>query len=368
MKKPIPFLELATQHAQLADELTIKFRHLLKKGIFSAGEEVDGFERNVQNLLKLPSAIACSNGTDALGLALRALEIGEGDEVIVPDFTWVSTAEAVVNVGAKPVFCDVKEDGLISFGHLEKLIGAKTKAVIPVHLYGKMVDMKALMTLAKRYRLKVIEDAAQAFGAFQHGISAGAYGDVGCFSFYPTKNIGALGEAGLMVTHDKRLEKRLRLILNHGRSERNVHVMAGQNSKIDTLQAGFLNVKLGYYKQWTQWRRKLAAVYLNELTGIKALVLPEEVLEESHNVHLFTVRLKERDALKTFLQENGIGTLIHYPVQLSETEAFDQPSFTPMAKQISQSTLSLPLHPYLGEDEAMRVCETIKVFFGKGVR
>ena len=368
MKKPIPFLELASQHRELQDELLWKFTDILKKGVFSAGEEVNAFEMNVQHLLNLPSTIACSNGTDALELALRALDIGPGDEVVVPGLTWVSTAEAVVNVGAMPVFCDVEEDGLISFDHIGKLIGSKTKAVIPVHLYGKMVDMKALMTLAERHRLKVIEDAAQAFGAFQHGISAGAYGNVGCFSFYPTKNIGALGEAGLVVTHDRKLEEKIRLILNHGQPERNVHRLAGRNSKIDTLQAGFLNVKLGYYKQWTQWRRKLAAVYLNELTGIKELILPEGILAENHNAHLFTVRLKERDALKTFLQENGIGTLIHYPVQLSETEAFDQPSFTPMAKQISQSTLSLPLHPYLGEDEAMRVCETIKVFFGKGVR
>lgn len=363
MKKSIPFLELASQHRELQNELMLKFRDVLKKGIFSAGKEVKVFERNVQNLLKLPAAIACSNGTDALELALKALNIGPGDEVIVPDLTWVSTAEAVVNVGAKPVFCDVGEDGLISFDKIEPLIGPKTKAIIPVHLYGKMVDMNTFMTLAKRHDLKVVEDAAQAFGAFQNGISASAYGDIGCFSFYPTKNIGALGEAGLMVTHDRRLEKRLRLILNHGQPERNIHRFPGRNSKIDTLQAGFLNVKLGYYKQWAQKRKKLVAVYLNELTGIKELILPEGILKESHNAHLFTVRLKQRDALKAFLQENGIGTAIHYPLPLSQTEAFYRPASTPIAKQISQSTLSLPLHPYLREDEALRVCETIQAFF-----
>ncbi|MEX2595167.1 MAG: DegT/DnrJ/EryC1/StrS family aminotransferase [Anditalea sp.] len=363
MKKYIPFLELGTLHQQIADELKEKFLEVLGEGIFSAGKEVAMFEKKVGNLLKVSYAIPCSNGTDALELALTALEIGPGDEVIVPALTWTSTAEAVVNVGAKPIFCDVDQDGLIAVSEAEKLVTTRTKGMIPVHLYGKMVDMKRLLNFAHQHQLRVIEDGAQAFGAFQQGISAGAFGDIGCFSFYPTKNLGALGEAGLLTTKEEILAKRLRFILNHGQSERNVHELVGRNSKIDTLQAAFLNVKLRHFDTWQNIRKRWASHYLKELQEVKAFHLPHDILNADHNAHLFTIRFNQRDTLKDYLEKQGIGTAVHYPASLPKTKAFYSLSSFPVAEEIARTTLSLPLHPLLKEEELMLICGKIKDFF-----
>jgi UDP-2-acetamido-2-deoxy-ribo-hexuluronate aminotransferase len=364
MKRPIPFLELKTMHQHLSEELHQKFDEVLAEGIFSAGKEVDVLEESVREMLGLPHAIACSNGTDALELSLKALGIGYGDEVIVPALTWISTAEAVANVGAKPVFCDVNEEGLMTPAGLENAISPKTKALIPVHLYGKMVDMPELMDFARRHGLKVIEDAAQAFGARQQGRSAGSFGDVGCFSFYPTKNIGALGEAGLITCKDEALGQQIRILLNHGQSARDVHPLQGRNSKIDSLQAAFLNVKLRHFSEWQATRKKLVGIYMRELQDITAIRLPKGIMEEDHNAHLFTIQTDKRDALKQYLKQQGIGTAIHYPKPLHLTEAFRSLNSFPMAEKISKSTLSLPLHPYLKEEEVGWICGEMRRFFG----
>lgn len=349
-------------HQHLAGELHEKFAEMLAEGVFSAGKEVDVLESRVAHLLGLPNAIACSNGTDALELSLNALGIGPGDEVIVPALTWISTAEAVANVGAKPVFCDVDEEGLMRPATVEPSISPRTKALIPVHLYGKMVDMPQLMEFASVQGLKVIEDAAQALGANQQRRSAGSFGDIGCFSFYPTKNIGALGEAGLITCKDKAVAQQIRILLNHGQSERDVHPLQGRNSKIDSLQAGFLNVKLRHFSSWQGTRKKLATIYLRELKGIAEIRLPKGILEKDHNVHLFTIQTQKRDGIKEYLEQQGIGTAIHYPKPLHLTEAFRSPNSFPMAEQISKSTLSLPLHPYLKENEVEWICGEIVNF------
>jgi dTDP-4-amino-4,6-dideoxygalactose transaminase len=362
MKKWIPFLELSSQHRQIAHELKEKFMEVLGNGVFSAGDEVSLFEKNVEKLLQVPHAIACSNGTDALEMALAALGIGNGDEVIVPALTWVSTAEAVVNVGAKPVFCEVDQEGLIVVSEAEKLITPRTKGVIPVHLYGKTVEMKGVIAFAQEYQLKVIEDAAQAFGAFQHGTSTGAFGDIGCFSFYPTKNLGALGEAGLITTRSNNLAERLRWMLNHGQSQRDVHVLVGRNSKIDTLQAAFLNVKLLHFTSWQRTRKELASLYLKELKGIEGLHLPTSIIDEDHNAHLFTIRLNQREALKEYLKKQGIGTAVHYPACLPKTKAFSRLSPFPQAEEIARTTISLPLHPHLKKEEVLFICGKIRDF------
>jgi UDP-2-acetamido-2-deoxy-ribo-hexuluronate aminotransferase len=366
MKRQIPFLELKSMHGHLGEELMEKFAEVLAEGIFSAGREVDALEENVRKMLGLPNAIACSNGTDALELSLKVLEIGQGDEVIVPALTWISTAEAVANVGAKPVFCDVNEEGLMTPDLVESIISSKTRALIPVHLYGKMVDMPKLMDFAGQQGTKVIEDAAQAFGARQQGRSAGSFGDTGCFSFYPTKNIGALGEAGLITCKDKDLEQQIRILLNHGQSERDVHPLQGRNSKIDSLQAAFLNVKLRHFDSWQATRKKLASIYLHELQDIAAIRLPEGILEEDHNAHLFAIQTERRDALKQYLEQQGIGTAIHYPRPLHLTEAFRSLNFFPMAEKISKSTVSLPLHPYLKEEEVEWICGEVRRFYVVG--
>ncbi|UCS93058.1 DegT/DnrJ/EryC1/StrS family aminotransferase [Echinicola marina] len=363
MKKSIPFLELAAMHADLADELQSKFAHMLQKGVFSGGDEIAELERSLAVYLKSRHAIACSNGTDALELALRALEIGPGDEVIVPALTWVSTAEVVKMVGAEIVFCDVDSNGLINIDQMESMITKRTKAVIPVHLYGKMVNMDRLLSITKPKGIKVVEDAAQALGAFKQGKSAGAFGDIGCFSFYPTKNLGALGEAGLLITADDFLDRKLRLLLTHGQPERDVHELIGRNSRIDTLQAGFLNVKLDYFLPWQQKRKLLAGIYLEHLQHIRGISMPKGILKEDHNAHLFTIKLEERDKLKGYLFDRGIGTAIHYPLPVPATPVFSDNGDFPIANKIASTTLSLPLHPYLGEREVRLVCEGIQGFF-----
>ncbi|MDN3667829.1 DegT/DnrJ/EryC1/StrS family aminotransferase [Echinicola jeungdonensis] len=364
MKKPIPFLELTRMHEDLAEELKAKFDQGLKKGVFSGGEEVAQLENRMSNYLNVPNAIGCANGTDALELALRVLGIGAGDEVIVPALTWVSTAEVVKMVGAKVVFCEVDHYGLLDINQVAHLISPHTKAIISVHLYGKMVDMERLMKLAKNQGIEVIEDAAQAFGAFQNGKSAGCWGDIGCFSFYPTKNLGALGEAGLLTTQNDRLAYLLRLMINHGQFQRDNHELIGRNSRIDTLQAAFLNVKLDYFEAWQNRRKALAKLYLEHLQHLKGIQVDSGILTEDHNAHLLAIQTGERDELRTFLDKEGIGTAIHYPLEVPAIPAFGGEREFPMAHKIAQNTLSLPLHPYLKEEEVRRVCVEVSRFFG----
>lgn len=352
-------------HQDLAEELKDKFSEVLREGVFSAGKQVDELESKVCELLGLSHAIACSNGTDALEMALKVMDIGQSDEVILPALTWVSTAEAVVNSGASPVYCDVDEEGLIDVSSIEERVSARTKAIIPVHLYGKMVAMPPLMAFSRARQLTVIEDAAQAFGAVQQGQSAGAFGDIGCFSFYPTKNLGALGEAGMLVTQSQEMEDKLRMILNHGQSSRDVHELRGRNSKIDSLQAAFLTVKLKHFNRWQERRKKWAFLYLSELQGIDAMILPRSILNPDHNSHLFTIQVQERALLKLYLEQQGIGTAIHYPSPVPLTTAFYDPGSFPMAERISNTTLSLPLHPYLKEEEVLSICRELKRFYRK---
>lgn len=349
---------------ELKDALKSKFAEMLDKGIFSGGDEVGLLECQISTFLKTPFSIACANGTDALELALRALEIGEGDEVIVPAMTWVSTAEVVILVGAKPVFWDTDEDGLLA-EDWGKAITSKTKAVIPVHLYGKMVDMKSLMKRAKKHKLFVIEDGAQSFGSFQKGKAAGIFGDVGCLSFYPTKNLGALGEAGMCLTNSVVLNERMRLLLNHGQAVRDKHELVGRNSRIDSIQAGFLNVFLERFPEFQSLRKKLAEMYLDGLADIEELKLPSGILNVDHNCHLFVIQTTRRDELKKYLIENGIGTSIHYPHILPEMKPFSSEGAFPNARNLSEQGLSLPLNPWMKEEEIEYVIGKIREFFLK---
>ncbi len=357
----IPFLDLSLMEESLKGRLKNRFSQVLETGVFSGGKEVVQFERSVSSFLNSSFSIPCANGTDALELALRALEIGRGDEVIVPAMTWVSTAEAVVLVGAKPVFWDTDENGLLQ-EDWEKAITKKTKAVIPVHLYGKMVEMESLIAKAKDHHLFVLEDAAQAFGAFQKGKAAGTWGDVGCLSFYPTKNLGALGEAGMCLTQDAALERKLRLLLNHGQPIRDQHELVGRNSRIDTLQATFLNVMLEDFEANQEKRKAISKQYLEAFSGIEGLKLPDGVLEADHNAHLFVIQTEKRDELKAFLAEQGIGTAIHYPCILPDMKPFNVEGDFLNAKKLASTGLSLPLNPYLKEEEVGFICRVLRRF------
>ncbi|GAA0879551.1 DegT/DnrJ/EryC1/StrS family aminotransferase [Algoriphagus jejuensis] len=360
----IPFLDLKRMDGSLKERLKSKFSGALDAGIFSGGKEVATFEASISGLLNSPFSISCANGTDALELALRTLEIGPGDEVVVPAMTWVSTAEAVVMVGAKPVFWDTDETGLIR-ADWEKAISTKTKVVIPVHLYGKMPDMKALTDKAKKHRIAVIEDAAQAFGSVQDGKAAGTWSDVGCLSFYPTKNLGALGEAGMCLTQDERIAERIRLLLNHGQPLRDQHVLIGRNSRVDTLQAAFLNVLLEDFEINQVKRKAIARRYLSAFAGIDELMLPSRILEADHNAHLFVVRTERRDELRTFLAQKEIGTAIHYPTIIPDLKPFQSTGDFTNARKLAKTGLSLPLNPFLSEEEIAIVIKAILAFFEK---
>lgn len=365
MNKPIPFLDLSQIPLDLKIALKEKFSQMLDKGVFSGGEEVVLFESRLKEYLRVPFAIPCSNGSDALEVALRILGIGTGDEVIVPALTWVSTAEAVIMSGAKPVFADTDENGLIDLGKLESLTTQKTKAIIPVHLYGKMVDMERLLGWSNPKNIRVVEDAAQAFGAFQNGISAGNWGDIGCFSFYPTKNLGALGEAGALTTKDENLHRKLMQLANHGQTSRDEHHGVGRNAKIDSIQAGFMNVKMDYFESWQKKRKLLASIYLDSLKNLVGLTLPAEILESNHNAHLFVIQTDKRNSLKLFLDSKGIGTAIHYPTIIPKMLPYLDGKEYPCAEKLSKCILSLPLNPWITEEDVLSISNEIKRFFEK---
>jgi len=358
----IPFLDLSRMEEPLKRRLKDRFSELLDAGVFSGGKEVQVFELTVSEFLKSKSSISCANGTDALELALRALGIGLGDEVIVPAMTWVSTAEAVVMVGAKPIFWDTDQQGLLR-SDWEKAVTPKTKAVIPVHLYGKMVEMDSLMEKANALQLKVIEDAAQAFGAFQEGKAAGTFGDVGCMSFYPTKNLGALGEAGMCLTQNSQLAEKIRLLLNHGQPIRDQHESVGRNSRIDTLQAAFLTVMLEDFEKNQATRKEIAKSYLEAFDGISELILPKAILESDHNAHLFVVQTNQREKLNGFLASKGITTAIHYPAILPDMKPFFSKGEFHNARNLAYQGLSLPLNPYLKQEEIDRIIYVVQQFF-----
>lgn len=346
----------------LKSRLKSRFSEVLEAGIFSGGKEVETLEGAISDFLQSNYSIACANGTDALELALRALGIGPGDEVIVPAMTWVSTAEAVVLVGAKPVFWDTDQYGLLRTDW-EKAVTPKTQAVIPVHLYGKMVDMNSLMAKAKQHHLFLIEDAAQAFGAFKDEKAAGTWGDVGCLSFYPTKNLGSLGEAGMCLAQDAEISEKIRLLLNHGQPIRDQHELVGRNSRIDTVQAAFLNVMLEDFERNQTKRKEIAESYLEGFSGISELTLPEGILAKDHNAHLFVIQTRQRDELKKFLAEKGIGTAIHYPTILPDMKPYLSVGDFPNARNLANQGLSLPLNPYLREEEVGEIIKMVHSFF-----
>lgn len=358
----VPFLDLSRMDSKLKVALKNKFNQLLEEGRFSGGSEVDLLESRVSEQLRSPYSIACANGTDAIELALRALGIGLGDEVIVPALTWVSTAEVVNMVGAKPVFWDIDEDGLLA-KDWTNAITAKTKAVIPVHLYGKMVNMGLLVEQALKNRLFVIEDAAQAFGSSQKGKAAGTWGDVGCLSFYPTKNLGALGEAGMCLTGDSDLAKKIRLISNHGQPVRDRHVLVGRNSRIDTIQAGFLNVMLDFQPAQNIKRKYFASKYYHELADLIEIKLPNGILNEDHNAHLFVIQIENRERLRNYLLQNGIAAAIHYPSILPDMKPYKVSGEFSNSRNYSEKAISLPLNPWLKEEEIVYVINKIRAYF-----
>ena len=359
----VPFVDLSALHAPLQPTILRAIDQVVSQGVIMGGEAVAAFEADFAQYIGTDCCISCANGTDALEIILRALEINAGDQVIVPANGWMSAAEAVRLVGATPVFVDshphtytMNPDEVVT--HLTE----RTRAIIPIHLYGFAADVSELVELAHSHDIKVIEDCAQAHGAAIGNRKVGSLGDVAAFSFYPTKNLGALGDGGAMLTSDAALARKLRSIANHGQIARDQPIRLGRNSRMDALQATVLSIKLPYLDEWNRQRRHLARHYRQRLENT-SLTLPILPAGERHVHHLYVVRVKGRDQLQRYLAEHGIITQIHYPTPVPALAPFctlpsAQEVFSVATRQAPE-LLSLPLHPAMSEDTVDYVCDIL---------
>ena len=359
----VPFADLAMQTAEVRPELDAVWRELLDSHRFIGGDVVEAFEREWAAYCGTDFAVSVGNGTDSLHLILRALGIGRGDEVVVPANTFIATAEAVVLAGAVPVFVDVLPDTLlVDPAQVEAAITPRTAAVVPVHLFGQMADMDRLTEVAQRAGVALVEDAAQAHGAFHDGSRAGSVGAAGSFSFYPGKNLGAFGDGGAVTTSDPELAARLRSLRDHGRalSDRYLHDHVGVNSRLDALQAGILSVKLRHLDGWTRARRAHAAAYREQLPA-DVVTMVEETPATPSVHHLAVVRTDRRQEAVDGLALRGIDTGIHYPVpcHLQEPYAAYSRGALPVAESAASEILSLPMFPHLTPDQVSHVCESV---------
>jgi len=359
----IPLVDLKAETEAIAEEIAQAIQRVVKSGWFILGEEVERFEAEFSKYVGTKYAIGVNSGSDALLLALQALGIGAGDEVITVSHTFISTADAIARNGAKPVFVDINADTYcIDAAKIEARITNKTKAIIPVHLYGHPADMDAIMEIARRYSLYVVEDACQAHGAEYKGKKAGSIGDVGCFSFYPIKNLGAYGDGGMVVTNDAELAKKLRMLRNYGQPEKYHHDFIGVNSRLDEMQAAILRVKLRHLDGWNE-RRRIAAKAYNKLLAKSNAVIPVEKRYAKHVYHLYVIRCRERENLQHHLLENGIQTQIHYPIPVHKQKAYLSLAANtnlPVTERICQEIISLPMHPFLRDDEISAIAECVR--------
>ena len=366
--EPVPFNDLSHQWRQIREQTLPDLERLFEKGAFTLGPYVDAFERAVADYLGAKHAVGVNSGTSALHLALIAAGIGPGDKVLIPSLTFIATAWAALYVGAIPVLCDIDADSAtIDVSDAEHRVDRAVKAIIPVHLYGQPANMDAVMELAARHSLAVIEDAAQAIGARYRGHSIGTIGELGCFSFYPGKNLGAAGEGGLVVTADAAKAQRIRSLRHHAQVERYTHVEVGFNYRMEGIQGLVLSRKLPLLDVWTQTRREFAHAYQERLSGLP-LVLPR-VVNGDHVYHLYVVRTKERNRLRDYLLAHGIETGLHYPVPLHAQPCFahlvDGPNDYPVAQRYAEECLSLPLYTGMTIAQVDRVCDVITTFFGR---
>lgn len=365
----VPFNDLYAQYLSLKSEIDAAIAGTIENSAFVRGPEVEAFEENYAKLMGVEHCVSCANGTDALYIAMHALGVKPGDEVIVPAHSWISTSETVSQAGGTVVFCDTREDDFtIDIDAIEAKITDKTVGIIPVHLYGHPAQMDAVMRIAKQHSLWVIEDCAQAHLATFEGTQVGQFGDAATFSFYPGKNLGAMGDAGALVTGDAQFARRAACFARHGGLVKGSHEIEGINSRLDGLQAAILNVKLPHLADWTKKRQAVADAYLNRLNGIGDLILPQIDTRASHVWHLFVIRTKQRDALKAHLAENGIQTVINYPVALPFLEAYAHQNNAiddfPTAYGHQSDILSLPIFPDMTDEQITHVAERVKHFFG----
>jgi len=365
--EPVPQLDLAAQYAAIGSEIRTAVERVMASQQFVLGREGAALEDEIAKLCGVAHAVGVASGTDALILALRACGVGAGDEVLLPPFTFVATGSAVSALGAKPVFADIRPDTYnIDPSELERRITPRTRAIVVVHLYGLAAEMDPILTFAKSSKLPVIEDNAQAIGACYRGRRTGSLGDAACVSFYPTKNLGAYGDAGMVVTNSAQIAARIRTLRNHGQSEKYRSAEPGWNSRLDEIQAAILRVKLRHLSDWKRARQSHAAEYnqlFSQIPGVMPPLAPEGF---EHVYHQYTIRIEQRDALQKFLSERNIGSTVYYPYPLHLQPLYaslgHKPGDFPHAERAAHEVLSLPMYPELRKEQIARVVETIAEF------
>ncbi len=357
----VQFIDFKEQYETIKNEVNAGLAQVFEKGNFILGQEEKDFETDFSRYCGAQYGVGVNSGTDALYLAMASLDIGPGDEVILPTFTFIATALCVSFTGATPVFCDVETSTYnLAPSKLEKLITKKTKAIIPVHIYGQAGDMDAVTKIARQHKIKVVEDAAQAHGATYKGKKIGSLGDVSCFSFYPTKSLGAFGDGGMIVTSNKPVYEKALMLRDYGRTGRYEHKIKGYNSRLDTIQAVVLAAKLKRLDEWNKMRAQNAAYYNQLLKKIKGVIVPETLDNRTHVFQTYAVRLKNRDKIAEELKKAGVSVLIHYPIPLHLQEAYKELGYKrgdfPVAEQIADEVLSLPMFPHMSKQQIEYVC------------
>jgi dTDP-4-amino-4,6-dideoxygalactose transaminase len=363
----IKFIDLYQQYLPIQAEIDRAIQAVICDGVFIGGKQVSEFENNFAEYQQAAYCIGVGNGTDALEIAIEALDLPKGSEIIVPGNSFIASAEAVTRTGHRVVFCDANcDDYTLNIENAKSRITDKTAAIMAVHLYGHPCNMDELMAMAQAYQLKIVEDCAQAHGAEYRNKRVGTIGDIGTFSFYPTKNLGAYGDGGAIITNDAELARKCLMISNHGQVKKYHHQFEGRNSKLDALQAAILNVKLKYLDLWINRRIEIADFYLEQLKGIENLVLPVRQLWVKQVYHLFVVRCAMRDHLKTELEQAGIQTGIHYPIALPKLPAYrycKQAEESMFVNQADEILLSLPMGEHLTVIDTYKIVRVLQRFF-----
>lgn len=365
----IPFVNLKKQYLSIKQEIDSSIKNVIDNSAFIGGEHVELFASNLSKLLELKYALPVANGTDALYISMKMLGITQGDEVITTAHSWISTSETISQTGAKPVFVDTNEFFCINEDQIEEKITEKTKAIIPVHLYGHAANMDAIMRIAEQYGIYVIEDCAQAILTKWNNTYVGSFGKTGTISFFPGKNLGAYGDAGGIITSDEELFLNMKRFANHGSLKKHMHDIEGINSRLDSIQASILNVKIQYIEQWIAMRGAAARLYDEKLSGIEEIALPRTHELCDHTYHLYVIKTKFRDELALFLKNAGIDTGVHYPRALPELECYRyldlDLSAYPNAISDCASILSLPIFPEISPEEIEYISSKIKDFFSR---
>lgn len=362
----IPMTDLRAQYERIKDEIDAAIAQTIKDSGYILGKQVERFEEEIARYFGAKYAVGVNSGTDALVLALRALGIGKGDEVITTPFTFIATAEAISRVGATPVFCDIDYETFnIDPEKIEKCITRNTKAILPVHLYGLPCAMAKITAIARKYSLLIVEDCAQSFGSVYQGQKVGTFGECGCLSFFPAKTLGCYGDGGMVITHNQQTAEKIKILRNHGSTAKYVYGMHGFNSRLDGIQAAILRVKLKHIDSWIEQRMYNADVYNRELAGVKDVVTPKIPAQVKHTFNYYNLKVKtNRDGLQNHLKIKGVATAIYYPVCLHLQDVYKELGYQrgafPVAERIQNESLALPMYPELSEQDIKEIAQAIK--------